>query len=96
MYERRQAVNQERGVLIRAERRNCLYIMKVNLTSPVCLMTKMDETAWLWHAWYGHLNFRSLHELGAREMVEGIPLIRRAEQVCDGCALGKQHRTPFP
>ena len=25
-----------------------------------------------------------------------IPLIRRAEQVCDGCALGKQHRTPFP
>ena len=29
-------------------------------------------------------------------MVEGIPLIRRAEQVCDGYALGKQHRTPFP
>jgi len=73
VYERRQAVNQERGVLIRAERRNCLYIMKVNLTSPVCLMTKMDETAWLWHARYGHLNFRSLRELGTKEMVEGIP-----------------------
>jgi len=29
-------------------------------------------------------------------MVEGMPLIQRAEQVCDGCALGKQHRTPFP
>jgi len=29
-------------------------------------------------------------------MVEGIPLIRCAEQVCDGCALGKQHHTPFP
>ena len=48
VYERRQAMNQERGVLIQAERRNCLYIMKVNLTSPVCLMTKMDETAWLY------------------------------------------------
>ena len=47
--------------------------MKVNLTSPVCLMTKMDEEAWLWHARYGHLNFRSLCELGAKEMVEGIP-----------------------
>ena len=70
--------------------------MKVNLTSPVCLMTKMDETALLWHARYGHLNFRSLRELGTKEMVEGIPLIRCAEQVCNGCALGKQHRTPFP
>ena len=73
-----------------------MYIMKVNLTSPICLMTKMDEEAWLQHARYGHLNFRSLRELGAKEMVEGIPLIRHAEQVCDGCALGKQHRTLFP
>jgi transposase InsO family protein len=29
-------------------------------------------------------------------MVEGLPVIRKVEQVCDGCALGKQHRTPFP
>jgi len=56
----------------------------------------MDEVAWLWHARYGHLNFRSLRDLGVREMVEGIPTISRIEQVCDGCALGKQHRTPFP
>ena len=56
----------------------------------------MDEAAWLWHARYGHLNFRSLRDLGAKEMVDGIPLIHRAEQVCDGCALGKQHRAPFP
>lgn len=95
VFELHQAVNQKRGVLIQAERRNRLYIMKVNLTSPVCLVTKMDE-AWLWHARYGHLNFRSLHDLGAKDMVEGIPMIRRAEQVCDVCALGKQHRTPFP
>jgi hypothetical protein len=66
-----------------------MYVLKVNLTSPVCLMSKMDEEAWRWHARYGHLNFRSLRELGAKEMVEGIPLIKRMEQVCDGCALGK-------
>ncbi|CAD6257329.1 unnamed protein product [Miscanthus lutarioriparius] len=70
-FERHQAMNQQRGVLIRAARRNSLYIMKVNLTSPVFLMTKMDEEVWLWHARHGHLNFRSLHELGAKEMVEG-------------------------
>jgi hypothetical protein len=70
--------------------------MNVNLTAPVCLMARMDEQAWLWHAWSGHLNFRSLRDLGTKEMVEGIPLIQRAEQVCDGCALGKHHRAPFP
>lgn len=95
VFECRQA-GKERGVLIRAERRNRLYIMKVNLTSPECLLTKMDGVAWLWHARYGHLNFRSLHELGAKQMVDGMPMIHRVEQVCDGCALGKQHRTPFP
>jgi transposase InsO family protein len=70
--------------------------MKVNLISPVCLLTKMDDVAWLWHARYGHLNFRSLSDLGAKQMVEGFPVIRRLDQVCDGCALGKHHRTPFP
>lgn len=29
-------------------------------------------------------------------MVDGIPLIQRSEQLCDSCALGKQHRVPFP
>ena len=29
-------------------------------------------------------------------MLDGIPLIQRVEQVCDGCALGKHHRMPFP
>jgi len=29
-------------------------------------------------------------------MVEGMPIVKRIEQVCDGCVLGKQHRKPFP
>ena len=29
-------------------------------------------------------------------MVEGMPTVDRVEQVCDGCTLGKQHRSPFP
>jgi len=96
VFERQQHADGQRGVLIRAVRKNRLYTMAVNLTAPICLMTKMDEAAWLWHARYGHLNFRSLHDLGAKNMADGIPLIQRAEQVCDGCALGKQHRAPFP
>ena len=89
VFERRQAVQQHRGILMRAERRNRLYVMRPKLTSPVCQLSKMEEAAWLWHARYGHLNFRSLHELASKEMVQGLPRIRGVEQVCDGCVLGK-------
>jgi transposase InsO family protein len=90
-----QVLDREQTVLVRATRKNRLYTMKPTLCAPVCLMSKIEEEAWRWHARYGHLNFRSLRELGLKEMVEGIPLIQKGEQVCDGCALGKQHRTPF-
>jgi hypothetical protein len=96
VLERQQAAQRQRNVLIRAERRNWLYVMSVKLASLICLLSKMDEAAWLWHARYGHLNFRALQELASKAMVDGLPLIRGAEQVCDGCALGKQHRSPFP
>jgi transposase InsO family protein len=73
-----------------------LYTVKLGIGSPVCLMTKLGDTAWRWHARYGHLNFRALRDLGLKQMVEGMPVVDRVEQVCDGCTLGKQHRTPFP
>ena len=64
VFERRQVDGNKLSVLIRAERKNRLYIMRLNLVSPVCLLSKMDEEAWLWHARYGHLNFRSLRDQG--------------------------------
>lgn len=70
--------------------------MKPKLTALVCLLSKLEEAAWLWHARYGHLNFRALRELATKEMVDGLPRICGVEQVCDGCVLGKHHRRPFP
>lgn len=70
--------------------------MKVKLSNPICLMSKIHEESWLWHARYGHLNFRSLRDFCTKSMVEGIPMIKGGENVCDGCVLGKQHRAPFP
>jgi hypothetical protein len=96
VLEHRQAAQKQCNVLIRAERRNRLYVMTVKVASPICLLPKMDEAAWLWHVRYGHLNLRALQELGSKAMVDGLPVIRGVEQVCDGCALGKQHRRPFP
>ena len=81
----------ERSLLARAPRvGNRLYLLKVQLATPVCLVAKGDDRAWLWHGRYGHLNFRALRELGQKGMVEGLPLLDRVEEFCDGCALGKQ------
>ena len=85
------------NLLISAPRTaNRLYTYKFSIGSPVCLLSKLDDDAWKWHARFGHLNFRSLRELGRKAMVSGMPTVDRVEQVCDGCTLGKQHRKPFP
>jgi hypothetical protein len=53
--------------------KNRLYLLKTLLAAPVCLVTKAYDVAWLWHGRYGHLNFKAVHDLGAKEMVEGMP-----------------------
>lgn len=87
----------ERALLARAPRvKNRLYLLKAQLAVPVCLVAKADDVAWMWHGRYGHLNFQALWELGAKGMVDGMPLIDKVEEFCDGCALGKQQCHPFP
>jgi transposase InsO family protein len=89
--------DQHRQLLAKAPRMgNRLYSVALQKAVPVCLLAKAGDVAWLWHARYGHLHFRALYELGAKEMVDGMPSISRVEQVCEGCVIGKQHRTPFP
>ncbi|CAH9116043.1 unnamed protein product [Cuscuta europaea] len=76
--------------------KNRLYTVTLELVSPVCLLSKLNDIAWLWRARYSHLNFRSLRCLAQESLVEGIPLIDHIDQFCDSCALGKQHRSSFP
>ena len=42
MFESDQGLHQQRRVLIRAERKNRLYVMKIKLSSPICLFTDMQ------------------------------------------------------
>jgi transposase InsO family protein len=89
--------DREGTMLLRAPRTaNRTYVIRLNVGAPICLLSKSNDPAWLWHTRYGHLNFRALRELGLKKMAEGIPVIDRVEQICDGCLIGKQHRTPFP
>jgi len=87
--------DQAQTLLISAPRSgNRLYLAKLSLVPPVCLLAQTDDASW--HARYGHLNFRALSDLSAKQMVEGLPTVTRVEKICNGCVLGKQHRAPFP
>ena len=89
-------LDRTRKVLARVSRTcNRLYSLNLSLAVPVSLLAQKDDIAWLWHARFGHLHFCALRHLANKEMERGIPKIEHVEELCDGCALGKQHRTPF-
>jgi hypothetical protein len=46
---------------------NRLYTVKLGVVPPICLLTKLNDVAWQWHARYGHLNFRALRDLGRKK-----------------------------
>lgn len=61
------------------------------------LKAESVDESWLWHRRLGHLNFHGLKLLCQKNMVQGLPTcIEEKNEVCEGCALGKHHRKPFP
>lgn len=75
---------------------NRLYCLDLNIAQPVCLTVRGAESAWLWHARFGHLNFPALRKLARDGWVRGMPEIEHVDQLCGGCLAGKHRRTPFP
>ena len=59
------------------------------------LLSKHDNSS-IWHKRLGHFNVNALVYVQTHNMVEGLPEIRRIEDVCDACQYGKMHRRPFP
>ncbi|KAK2970389.1 hypothetical protein RJ640_011938 [Escallonia rubra] len=62
----------------------------------VSLEVEIKDESWLWHRRFGHLNFQGLKLLSQKGVVQGLPTIEDKHDVCEGCALGKHHRQPFP
>jgi hypothetical protein len=75
---------------------NRLYVLNLNIAAPVCLLAKVDDPTWLWHAKLGHLHFRAVNTMSKRGMVRGMPHLDHIDEICDGCTIGKQHRLAFP
>ena len=76
--------------------RNRSFPIDFNYGGNQALKAQTSNDSWLWHKRYGHLNFHSLKVLHQKGMAYGLPRIEEHNEVCEGCALGKQHRQPFP
>lgn len=75
---------------------NRLYRIVIEEENATCLLSKSEETSWLWHTRLGHVNFRAMKLLSAGGMALGIPALTQPKEICSGCLLSKQTRTPFP
>ncbi|KAJ0599629.1 putative RNA-directed DNA polymerase [Helianthus annuus] len=53
------------------------------------------NTSHLWHKRYGHVNIDTLIDMGNKELVVGLPKMKKDDNVCEGCISGKQARKPF-
>nr|GEY21628.1 zinc finger, CCHC-type [Tanacetum cinerariifolium] len=89
--------DKNKRLLMKVERsKNRLYSIRLQIEEPICLLANIENKAWLWHARLGHLNFDDINKMTRKNLVDGIPRINHAGQVCDACLLGKHNRTPFP
>ncbi|KAK1422289.1 hypothetical protein QVD17_25292 [Tagetes erecta] len=89
--------DQNKRLLLKVSRsKNRLYRINLKIGSPTCLLANLEDQAWLWHARLGHLNFDAIKTMTHKNLVQGIPRINHASQVCDACLLGKHSRAPFP
>jgi transposase InsO family protein len=73
-----------------------LYKLEMKIARPICLAACTGESAWRWHARFGHINFTSLKKMGSAELVRGLPVLDHVEQICEACLAGKHRRAPFP
>lgn len=75
---------------------NRLYKVITKESKEVCMLTKAEENAWLWHLRLGHVNFKSLSLMSKGNMARGLPDLVQLRELCEGCLLSKQTRRPFP
>ena len=66
--------------------------------SSVGSFRKKEASMSLWHQRYGHLSHGNLDVLNRKDMVEGLTFDSKVSEksTCEGCIMGKHHRTPFP
>ncbi|KAK2443673.1 putative mitochondrial protein [Trifolium repens] len=83
-------------VLVSALSKNRVYKRNIPVDKVMCMSSTTNEDSdWLWHMRYGHLNFRSLSQLNSKNLVIGLPKIESSAKNYEVCLKGKQSRLPF-
>ncbi|MCH85966.1 retrovirus-related Pol polyprotein from transposon TNT 1-94, partial [Trifolium medium] len=76
--------------------KNRTYKCNISSDKMMCMSTIVSEdTEALWHKRYRHLNFRSLSDLNAKELVNGLPKINVSNEICEVSVKSKQNRLSF-
>jgi hypothetical protein len=59
-------------------------------------ITEGQQSLEIWHRRLSHANHGTIQMMAAQELVDGLSITNKDKTFCQGCAFGKQHRTPFP
>jgi hypothetical protein len=62
---------------------------------PSFFVSHSDDLSKLWNEWFGHLNYRSFHQLCDQQMVIDIPFVSCRDGVCSDYFLNKHHWDNF-
>ncbi|MGG6712883.1 UNVERIFIED_CONTAM: GAG-pre-integrase domain-containing protein, partial [Salmonella enterica subsp. enterica serovar Weltevreden] len=62
-----------------------------DLDQPVCLNASEDN-AYLWLRRLGHVNYRLLHKLASKHLIDGLPKLKLHKNVCGACMKSKMTR----
>lgn len=76
---------------------NKIFPLMLSQVSEKALISQNNvTTARRWHERYGHLNYWDLRDLSEKGFVEGLPVIKNENLICESCAIDKIHKAPFP
>ncbi|KAK9140650.1 hypothetical protein Scep_010331 [Stephania cephalantha] len=86
----------EADVLFVGRRKESLYVLSAS--DPYVKKASQNASSTIWHTRLGHVGYQLLQKILARQLLEGIPILKdiHHDEVCPGCQFGKSHRLPFP
>ncbi|KAL0457721.1 UNVERIFIED_CONTAM: Retrovirus-related Pol polyprotein from transposon TNT 1-94 [Sesamum latifolium] len=62
---------------------NRMFKLNVKTAEEKCLQACINNSSWIWHMRFGHLNFEGLKMLGEKNMARGVPKINHPNQLCE-------------
>lgn len=88
--------DKEKRLIIKANlSQNRTFKIGVCVMKHECLATSVSKIERLWHKRFGHLNFKDLHLLTKKNIVQGLPQVNIPSEVCDKCLECKQTEGTF-